>query len=124
MRATSPIPTASDWRSISLMPQRMAFCWQVACEFIAASRKLAGQGFTPSDAWNRLSDYLDIFPLVISTENTLQQARDPHLEQRLSYWGAMVVSACLTAGVSRLYTEDLPGTRIPLLEIVNPFVSE
>lgn len=24
--------------------------WQVACEFIAASRKLASQGFTPEDA--------------------------------------------------------------------------
>jgi len=25
--------------------------WQVACEFIAASRKLADQGFTPEGAW-------------------------------------------------------------------------
>lgn len=24
--------------------------WQVACEFIAATRKLQGQGFTPADA--------------------------------------------------------------------------
>jgi predicted nucleic acid-binding protein len=27
--------------------------WQVACEFIAASRKLASQGFTPEDAWQQ-----------------------------------------------------------------------
>jgi hypothetical protein len=26
--------------------------WQVACEFVAASRKLGGQGFTPSNAWS------------------------------------------------------------------------
>ncbi len=25
--------------------------WQVACEFIAASRKLAGQGFNAGEAW-------------------------------------------------------------------------
>jgi predicted nucleic acid-binding protein len=26
--------------------------WQVACEFISASRKLSKQGFTSTDAWN------------------------------------------------------------------------
>lgn len=31
--------------------------WQVACEFIAASRKLAGQGLTTEDAWAQLADY-------------------------------------------------------------------
>jgi hypothetical protein len=29
--------------------------WQVACEFVAASRKLSAQGFTASDAWSRLT---------------------------------------------------------------------
>ena len=28
--------------------------WQVACEFIAGSRKLERQGFTATDAWARL----------------------------------------------------------------------
>lgn len=32
--------------------------WQVACEFIAASRKLAGQGFTAAHAWQRLAEFL------------------------------------------------------------------
>ena len=36
--------------------------WQVACEFIAASRKLQGQGFTATDAWNRLAEHLGLFP--------------------------------------------------------------
>lgn len=39
--------------------------WQVACEFVAASRKLRSQGFTLDDAWNRLADYLAIFPLIL-----------------------------------------------------------
>jgi predicted nucleic acid-binding protein len=34
--------------------------WQVACEFVAASRKLKHQGFTTADAWNRLADYQSI----------------------------------------------------------------
>jgi predicted nucleic acid-binding protein len=35
--------------------------WQVACEFIAASRKLAGQGFTAGQAWQRLAEFLALF---------------------------------------------------------------
>ena len=27
--------------------------WQVACEFIAAARKLSAHGFTAADTWNR-----------------------------------------------------------------------
>lgn len=30
--------------------------WQVACEFVSASRKLSKQGFTPTHAWNRLAE--------------------------------------------------------------------
>ena len=30
--------------------------WQVACEFLSASRKLSKQGFTPAHAWNRLAE--------------------------------------------------------------------
>jgi hypothetical protein len=32
--------------------------WQVACEFIAASRKLAELGFTAAHAWQRLAEFL------------------------------------------------------------------
>ena len=34
--------------------------WQVACEFLAASRKLDKQGFTPAHAWNRLGEFRDL----------------------------------------------------------------
>jgi predicted nucleic acid-binding protein len=35
--------------------------WQVACEFVAASRKLSAQGFSASDAWSRLAEFLGVF---------------------------------------------------------------
>ena len=38
--------------------------WQVACEFLAASRKLDKQGFTPAHAWNRLGEFRDLLPAV------------------------------------------------------------
>src|SRR5271168_4603178 len=83
--------------------------WQVACEFIAASRKLAAQGFTQEDAWNRLTDLLSLFSLVAPTPQALLRARELHLKQGWSFWDAMIVAAGLDCGVTRLYSEDLPG---------------
>jgi len=34
----------------------------------------------------------------------------------------MIIAACLECGVTRLYSEDLPGRAIRGLEVVNPFV--
>lgn len=97
--------------------------WQVACEFIAATRKLADQGFTPTQAWQRLAEFLALFPLIQPTPAVLERARGLHLLQQWAFWDAMLVSACIEAGVSRLYSEDLPGrTTIEALEIIDPFV--
>lgn len=96
--------------------------WQSACEFISASRKLAGQGFTSTDAWRHLRFLLESLPLALPRRAAMDQAQRLHLEQHWSYWDALLVAACLDAGVTRLYSEDLPGRAPPPgLEIVNPF---
>jgi predicted nucleic acid-binding protein len=96
--------------------------WQVACEFIAASRKLDPQGFTPADAWARLADFLELFPLVIPAgSSVLDRARHLHLTGNVAFWDAMIIAACLEAGVRILYSEDLPGGQIDDLSIINPF---
>ena len=97
--------------------------WQVACEFVAASRKLRSQGFTIADAWDRLADDLAIFPLILPAAGALERARILHAEDGWSFWDAMIVAACLECGVTRLYSEDVPGRAVPKpLEIVNLFV--
>ena len=97
--------------------------WQVACEFVAASRKLKVQGFTTLDAWDRLADYRALFPLILPTAGAVERARTLHLEDGWSFWDAMIVAACLECGVTRLYSEDLPGRAVRWpLEIVNPFL--
>jgi predicted nucleic acid-binding protein len=97
--------------------------WQVACEFVAASRKLRFQGFTMADAWERLADYLDLFPLILPAAGALERARILHAEDRWSFWDAMIVASWLECGVTRLYSEDLPGRAVRWpLEIVNPFL--
>ena len=96
--------------------------WQVACEFIAASRKLGEQGFMAAQAWQRLAEFLALFPLIMPTPAVLERARALHLQQQWAFWDAMLVSACMEGGVTRLYSEDLPGrTKIESLEIVSPF---
>jgi predicted nucleic acid-binding protein len=49
--------------------------WQVACEFVAASRKLRSSGFTTVDAWERLADYMALFPLILPTAGALERVR-------------------------------------------------
>lgn len=96
--------------------------WQVAVEFIAASRKLADQGFTSEKAWNRLTEFLDVLPLVVPDAGILGRAKRLHLESQWSFWDAMIISACLDAGVTILYSQDLPGRSPPNgLQIINPF---
>lgn len=96
--------------------------WQVACEFVAASRKLSAQGFTADHAWDRLAEFLALFPLKLPTPGVLGRAQLLHARNGWSFWDAMIVAACRECGVTRLYSEDLPGRRVTEgLEIINPF---
>lgn len=97
--------------------------WQVACEYIAASRKLAACGFSAQDAWENLGDLLTILRMVTPSPNMLGTAREIHMTRGVSFWDSMLVAGCIDAGVQRLYSEDLPGCSIAGLEILNPFLS-
>ena len=95
--------------------------WQVACEFVAASRKLKSQGFTANDAWERLAEYMALFPLILPTAGIFDRARVFHAKDGCSCWDAMILAACLECGVTRLYSEDVPGQTFEGLEVINPF---
>jgi predicted nucleic acid-binding protein len=56
-----------------------------------------------------------------TTEGSPALAGRVRVHRRLAFWDATLVGACLETGVSRLYSEDLPGTKIESLEIVSPF---
>ena len=96
--------------------------WQVACEFLSASRKLDKQGFTSAHAWNRLAEFRDLLPLVLPTDSNLARAKELHLTRGASLWDALVLAACVEAGVEILYSEDLPGFEdFENVRVVNPF---
>jgi predicted nucleic acid-binding protein len=95
--------------------------WQVACEFISASRKTLGPGGDPAAPWERLTELRAAFPLIVPTPNVLDRAAGIQKGTRAQFWDCMIYAACQEAGVTRLYSEDLPGAAIQGLSIVNPF---
>ncbi|MDZ4851849.1 MAG: PIN domain-containing protein [Pirellulaceae bacterium] len=106
-------------------PRILALPWQVGCEFIAASRKLAPYGFTEETAWASLDEMQAMADqiLVPSTAHW-RTGRNLIAKYRLSYWDGMLAAACLEGGVQALITEDFGGsTMIEGMKIVNPFAA-
>lgn len=97
--------------------------WQVSCEFLAASRKLANFGFTSDDAWRDLQTLQKSWTVALPSWTVLAASREVVREAGTSFWDSLLVAACAEAGVNTLFSEDfgdldmLHGVRI-----VNPFV--
>ena len=97
--------------------------WQVACEFVAASRKLNRFGFTQPQAWREVERLCALWELVLPSEKVLTRAQELTSTLNLSFWDAMIVAACMEGGITRLYTEDFDDSVLKTtgVEIVNPF---
>jgi predicted nucleic acid-binding protein len=96
--------------------------WQVACEVgsviarLVDRKRLGADGFELVDAvWSR-------FPIQLPSPEMLRNGMRIHRQHQVSYWDAMLLGACVDAGVTRLYTEDLQSApNIEGVEIINPF---
>jgi predicted nucleic acid-binding protein len=95
--------------------------WQVAVEFVAASRKLAPPTHWPATAWKHLDDIRLLLPLLTPTSNTLTLAQTLTSTHQLQFWDALIYAACLDARIETLYSEDVPARAIDGLKIINPF---
>lgn len=96
--------------------------WQVACEFGSVISKLRSRGRAGDDAFETLVALRGRFPLVLPAPGVLDLGLRLHREQGLAYWDAMLLAACVEAGVERLYSEDLPGRpSVQGVTVVNPF---
>lgn len=96
--------------------------WQVACEYVAASRKLEKFGFTQKDAFTDLVYLSRSWQIALPTWKIIENAEMLTDRYSISFWDATLVAACLTSGVDRLYSEDI-GNHFHShgLEIINPF---
>jgi predicted nucleic acid-binding protein len=104
----------------------LALPWQVGCEFIAASRKLAAVGFTEAQAWTALSMMQVLADVILLPVPDLwPETHALQSRYSLSFWDALLVGTCLRGGVQVLYTEDIGAPRaIDSLLLVNPFLGQ
>jgi predicted nucleic acid-binding protein len=119
-----PVKQACAQRLIATT-RPLALPWQVGCEFVAASRKLAAVGFTEAQAWAALAAMRALADVILLPVPDLW-SESQALQQRfsLSFWDSLLVAACLRGGVQILYTEDMGSPRsIDNLSLVNPFTA-
>lgn len=98
--------------------------WQVACEYVAASRKLAAYGLNQQRALADLGLLRRKWVPSFLTWKVLDGAEALMVSGNLSFWDALIVAACVESGVARLYTEDFDASTTALtgVAIVNPFI--
>lgn len=98
--------------------------WQVACEYLAASRKLERFGYDLTQAFADVSDMRAAWLTVLPPWEVADRAERLLQNYSLSFWDALLAAACLEAGVTRLYTEDFDDSlKAEGLEVVNPFAA-
>lgn len=96
--------------------------WQVACEYLAAARKLRDFGFGVEAAHQDLREMQRVWLSVVPGWGALERAAQLMNRFSLSVWDALLVAACIDAGVDCLYSEDFDAyDRIDGLAVVNPF---
>lgn len=96
--------------------------WQVACELSAVLTRIGPRAPNIADPERALIIVRARFPLVIPRDSVLDLAWRIRRDHQVSTWDALLIAACVDAGVTRLYTEDLQGKPvIEGVEIVSPF---
>lgn len=97
--------------------------WQVVSEFVNGRRRWERQrGLTHQlvDAWTEW--IIEMFPIVTPQHTTVLTALDLSRRYSLSHWDSMLLAACIEAGVTTLYSEDLShDMRYDSVLVVNPF---
>lgn len=95
--------------------------WQVASEYLAASRKLEALGYDRAQAYQYIRDLQQVWYTAVPTWGVIDRAEELMSRFSLSHWDSMIIAACLEVGIQTLYTEDFGYSNIDGLAIVNPF---
>lgn len=122
--AHDPRDTTKNSIAISLIDSLFdgVLLWQVACEFLWASRKLVPFGYDQTQAWSEVRRLRRAWRTTIPDWIVMDHASTLLTRYSLSFWDAMIVAACLEAGVTHLYSEDFDGyKKIEGLSLLNPF---
>ena len=118
-----PLKQAAAEALVRTLPDAVLL-WQVACEYIAASRKLEPFGYSRERAWRDVNKLLALWRSQLPTWDTLRRAEVLMRKYSLSSWDALIVAACLEGGITRLYSEDFDASaRAEGVEVINPFAA-
>jgi predicted nucleic acid-binding protein len=99
--------------------------WQVAAELGAVLTRMARRGRATQEALDGLHTIWTRFHLVLPNASVLTLGLQLHRTRQISYWDAMLIAACVQAGVDRLYTEDLQSQPdVEGVSVVNPFIQQ
>ena len=96
--------------------------WQVLGELVQQLRRWRDQGkLTQGEFLQHIQVYRRLFPIALPTPVVLDRALDLAGRFSLSHWDSMLLGACLEAGITTLYTEDMgaPAT-FNGLQLINP----
>jgi predicted nucleic acid-binding protein len=116
-----PIKQAKAEALVKSLPDG-ALLWQVANEYLAASRKLAPLGYNLAQAFQDISYWRNVWTTILPTWAVMDKAEDLRQRFNLSFWDSMIVAACVDGGVTRLYSEDFDAYKqIDGVQLVNPF---
>jgi predicted nucleic acid-binding protein len=111
-------------QQLSIGPEPTVLLWQVLGELSNQLRRWRAQGrLTDTEFGQHVHVLRQPFALVTPTPDAFDIAMSLSERYTLSHWDSMLLGACISAGVKRLYTEDIGAPRtIDDLELVNPFV--
>lgn len=84
----------------------LALLWQVACEYIAASRKLVPFGYDLTKALEDVRDMRATWKTILRSWAIHDLAEELMADYSLSFWDAMIIAACLTEE-SVAYTQKI-----------------
>ena len=111
-------------RRLQAGPVRTVLLWQVAGEILQQLRRWQDRRqITRAELLHHAQTFLNMFPLEVPAAPVLDRALDLSGRYSLSHWDSMLLGACIEAGVTTLYTEDMGSpTTIDSIQLLNPFI--
>jgi predicted nucleic acid-binding protein len=97
--------------------------WQVLGEFVRHLRFWQDRNRITRAALLRYTETVRrLFPIAMPSPRVLDRALDLTGRYSLSHWDSMLLGACIEAGATTIYTEDMGApTTIGGIQLVSPF---
>lgn len=98
--------------------------WQVLVEFVNQVRFFYRSGIiAEADRDLAIQFGQALFPLALPTAKVMAHTLDLLRRHSLSYFDALLLGACIDAGIDILYTEDMGApVQYDSVQLINPFL--